>query len=281
MKKLIVGLLIISAFVFNSCNSKTKKEDHEFVKVESGNCFLDEAENKIISLKEVELKAKFIDSLSNHKSGISLISDSLDIDGISYYEIKAGYNTKIRFENYYTFYIEKGNCENIKIFEPIEGVVISLLKWRKIQNDTKNPNLILENGQLKKIALPFSFYEYFKSEYSEEKYHSYTATKNLIDFLISKDYEGENYKCFIIPSKKDYLNIVVSISRGDSEYYVLVTSKESKILNFIEIGCIGGEDIITFKILKDLSVEKFKGNQEVGVPFEKYQINDEGIIVKL
>lgn len=276
-----IGLIVIFLLVI-SCNEKNnKKELRAIVKIESKNCFLNEAENEIIGLKEVELKAKFIDSLSNHKSGISFMSDSLDIDGISYYEIKAGYNSKLRFENYYTFYVEKGNCKNVKIFEPIEGEIISLLQWRELKNKEENHNLILESGQLKQIALPFSFYEYFKSDYSVEKYQSFTPTKKLIDFLISKDFEGEDYKCFIIPSNKDYLNIVVSISRGDSEYYVLVTSKENRILNFIEIGSIGGDDIITFKISKDLSIEKYKGNQEVGTPFEKYQINDKGLIMKL
>lgn len=275
--------VITLCFFFISCkeNKNLKKDNSTILKIESQKCFLNEAENEILNLKEVEVRAKFIDSLSNHTSRISFMSDSLDLDGINYYEIKAGYNSKLRFENYYTFYVEKGNCKNIKIFEPIEGEIISLLQWRELKKKEENHNLLLESGELKQIALPFSFYEYFKNDYSEEKYQTYTPTKNLIDFLISKDFEGEDYKCIIIPSSKDYLSIVVSISRGDSEYYVLVTSKENKILNFIEIGSIGGEDIIAFKILKDLSIEKYRGNQEVGIPFEKYQINDKGSIVKL
>lgn len=281
MKHILYVITFCSFFISCKEDKNLKKEKGGIVKVKSDNCFLNEAENKIISLEEVNVKAKFIDSLSNHKSGISFISDSLNIDGINYYEIKAGYNSKIRFENYYTFYIEKGNCENIKIFEPIEGEIISLLQWRKLKNKEKNHNLILESNELIQISLPFSFYEYFKNNYSEEKYHSYIPTKNLINFLISKNFEGEDYKCFIIPSKKDYLNMIVSISRGDSEYYCLITSKKNRIVNFIEIGSIGGEDIITFKILKDLSIEKYKGNEEVGIPFEKYQINDNGVIVKL
>ncbi len=276
----IASALLLS---FISCkqNNNSEKDIVETVKVESKKCLLDQAENTILNLDEVKIKEKLIDSISNHKKGISFMSDSLDIDGKKFYEIKTGYNSEIRFEIYYTFFIEKGNCENIKILDPIEGNTISLSSWRKTINQVNNDSLILVNGNLKKINLPFSFYNYFKDGYSDEKYPSYPPSQKLIDFLISKDYNGETYKCFIITTKDNYVNTVVSISRGDSNYFVLVTAKANNILDFIEIGAIGQENPITFKILNNLSIEKYEGNLEVNKPFEKYQITDKGLINKV
>ena len=53
------------------------------------------------------------------------------IDGNVFYEIEVGYNSEMRFETYYTFYIEKGKCNNIKVLDTIEGDTITLSKWRK------------------------------------------------------------------------------------------------------------------------------------------------------
>lgn len=135
-KRVIQCVVYVSCFVFFflSCkqNSNLKTiESSAPVKSESKKCFLDEAENTILELQEVKIKAALIDSISKHKSGISFMPDSLMLKGVPFYEIKTGYNSEIRFESYYTFYVEKGDCDNIKILEPIEGDIVSLLEWRK------------------------------------------------------------------------------------------------------------------------------------------------------
>ncbi len=125
-----------------------------------------------------------------------------------------------------------------------------------------------------KINLPFSFYNYFEDEYSNEKYPNYRPSEKLINFLISKDYEGENYKCFFISEKKCKI-YVVSISRSDSEYFLLLTYSNNSIIDFKMIGEIGGESPVTFKILKDLTVEKYNGNSNKNTSIiEKIKIDD-------
>lgn len=269
-------LLFISCKENSNLNNVTNKNETVILK-----CNSDSAENKILNLDEIVVKNNFIDSISKHKNGISLITDSLDIEGISYYEIKAGFNSEIRFENYYTFYVDKNDCSLIKIFEPVEGKIITLSEWRNNSNLKKPMSLLSENKKLKFINLPFSFYEYFKDEYSEEKYPSFLPSKKLIDFLVKNNYEGEAYKCFLINSKDNLLNMVVSISRGDSEYFLFVTSNKNEIIDFIEIGSIGDENPITFKIFNDLKIEKYLGNLEINTPIEKYQINNENSIIKI
>lgn len=238
-------------------------------------CNINNAEHVILKLSEVVDKNKFIDSLTNHKHGISLISDSLEIEGTKYYEIKAGYNSEIRFETYFTFYIEKENCNNIKVWEPIEGNIITLSEWRDSKKEKNNDGLIIRNEQIKNIVLPFSFDEYSKDQYSDEKYPNYQISQKLIDFLISKDYEGEEYKCFVIKSKNKCSIFVVSVLRGDSEYFILLTASNNSIIDFKEIGVIGNSNPITFKIKPNLIVEKFNGNNDDNVLIEKISIDNE------
>ncbi len=71
-------------------------------------CNLKQAEKAILDIEEVKNKNKLINSLSSHKEGISFMSDSLNLNGKRYYEIQVGYNGKMRFESYYTFYVEVG-----------------------------------------------------------------------------------------------------------------------------------------------------------------------------
>lgn len=140
-------LMIFSSFI--SCNENSKDEVKN-AKTVMGKCDLKSAQNEILKLPEVIIKNKMIDSLSNHKHGVSLLSDTT-IDGIKYYEIKAGYNSDLRYETYYNFYVEKGNCKNIKIFEPIGGDLISLEKWRTLNIKVKP--LTLANWPYKSFVI--------------------------------------------------------------------------------------------------------------------------------
>ncbi|WP_420536015.1 hypothetical protein, partial [Capnocytophaga gingivalis] len=65
-------------------------------------------------MEEVIEKRRLLDSLFNTQKGISLITDSTEIDKIPFYKIEVRYNSEIRDETYYTFYVEKGNCDNVK-----------------------------------------------------------------------------------------------------------------------------------------------------------------------
>jgi hypothetical protein len=285
------NILFISCLllVLTSCKKDLKEVAKEIVtkeivtkEIAHKNCGLNEAENEIFNIEEVKNKNKFIDSISNGKHGISFISDSINREGITYYEISAGYNSDIRFENYFTFFVEKGNCKNIKISNVIDGEIISLSNWRNnnVKVNKQEISLIENDSSLKELSLPFSFKKYMQDEYSEQKYPCYKASQYLIEYLIKKKYEAEKYKCFIIPSSKNKI-FLVSVLRGDAEYFLIATSNNNKILDIKEIGLIGEDNPITFKISKDLLIEKYKNDLDENNSFEKYQIVDDGSIKKI
>lgn len=162
-----------------------------------------------------------------------------------------------------------------------EGYLVYYSKEPIKKTSIKNEEpLIIEEGSIKTINLPFSFYNYFKDEYSDIKYPSYRPTDKLISFFKNKGYDAESYKCFIIYSDDNLLYLVTELQRGDSDYYILLTSDNSKIIDSKEIGSIGDENPITFKIYKDFTIHKYNGNIENNKPFEIYEVNNIGKIIK-
>jgi hypothetical protein len=88
---------------------------------------------KVYKIPEVKKKDHFIDSLTNHKHGISMIILERPNENKLYYVVQVGYNNEIRFEPYYTFYVYKKNF-TVKFYDPIPGEIITLKEWRKRNN---------------------------------------------------------------------------------------------------------------------------------------------------
>lgn len=181
--------------------------------------------------------------------------------------------------------IPEGKKENALDTLP-DGAKRSFIEFSTLMKSSGSPiqrnvaeNKFIIEKLFKKTALPFSFYQYFNDDFSETKYPTYQPTTYLIDFLKNKDYDAESYKSFVIRSDADYLYLVVSVQRGDSEYYVLVTTKNNTIVDYKEIGAIGGDDPVTFKISPNFAIEKYNGNTPDAVAFEKFKINEAGKII--
>ncbi|WP_250255114.1 hypothetical protein [Chryseobacterium sp. Marseille-Q3244] len=96
----------------------------------------------------------------------------------------------------------------------------------------------------------------------------------------NNSYDAETYKGLVIHSDENFLYLLISILRGDSEYFVLVTTKNNVIIDYKEIGLIGDENPITFKILPSFIIEEYQGNGPNLKAFEKLKINAAGKIVK-
>jgi hypothetical protein len=98
-----------------------------------GDSALINIKNKILDtiskLPEVINRSNYIDSLTNHKQGISLTIEKPD-SGQSDYQVRAGYIGEIRFETYYNFYVNPVTLE-IKIDDVVNGEIVALSKWRK------------------------------------------------------------------------------------------------------------------------------------------------------
>ncbi|WP_310555653.1 SH3 domain-containing protein [Flavobacterium sp.] len=123
MKSNVSYLLLLLLMFLVSCNGQTNK---------THNCSSKDNAIKIISdLKEVKLKQKYIDSISNKTRGVSFVVNEEKIKEKDCFEVKAGYNGKLRWETYYIFYVNKNKCEEIYINDPISGDIINLNEWRK------------------------------------------------------------------------------------------------------------------------------------------------------
>jgi len=116
--------------------------------------------------------------------------------------------------------------------------------------------LIPQNDTFKSISLPFSSKEYIAANGEGNIYPFYSPSDILINYFISIDYEGEEYKCYILPQKNKDLILLTWILRGDSEYYLLILLNSEKIITYKEIGK-GGDDIVFFIIKENFSIDTY------------------------
>ena len=230
MARFIKFLLVILWCSFASCQDHSAKQKQ--IKNTTGSnikCDLQRAEEEILKLPEVISRNALIDSLSNHTHRISFLSDSSTIDGTEYYEIKAGYNSDLRYETYYNFYVEKGNCKNIKIAEPVEGDIIPLSEWR-IRNRKEQP-LALESWPYKSFvlscgsgcAMTYSAAEitkdsqHIKVKFNVDQYIDEVLTETFKDdFIFSYDASNRLQKIMRKGENEDFLE---SQSRNSEESF--------------------------------------------------------------
>lgn len=121
--------LLILIILFISCEGKQYR---------NVTCNKDMAIKTILELPETKKQAKYIDSISNHKKGISIIIDSLEIEKNFYYELKTGYNGELHWETYSIYYINHKDCTQILVNDIITGDFISINNWR---NKKKQKNM--------------------------------------------------------------------------------------------------------------------------------------------
>ncbi len=114
------------------------------------------------------------------------------------------------------------------------------------ENKSNDLEVVTQKAPYNLISVPFDLKNYIKNLPNEIK-NGYTPSPKLIDYLVSKDYEGESYKCFFLGTADKSNKIITSVKRGDSEYFLLITISNNKFSSFSEIGSIG-EEIKYFKI---------------------------------
>jgi len=88
--------------------------------------------DKLYRLPEVKEKDAFIDSLTKHKHGISMRIMQRPGKLTKYYWIAVGYNSNLRFQTYYNFYVWPDSMV-IKYLDPDSGKILTLSEWREIQ----------------------------------------------------------------------------------------------------------------------------------------------------
>ena len=135
MNYTIICLMLSSCFLFGIGEAKETSEGFEKtsffqMKTISDTSIEDLILSKIHNLYEVKRKEKYIDSITNHKHGISLLILKKPSAKKQYYIVQAGYDSKIRFEPYYTFYVFR-NALEVKYYDTQTDSLMSIDEWRK------------------------------------------------------------------------------------------------------------------------------------------------------
>jgi hypothetical protein len=129
----------IAAFLW-SCNNEpkqiqqnksTKKDTTVTLKPTKSlqEIFEDKVTDTLVKLDFIHKRHLAIDSISNHKHGITFITDSV-IDVNKDVFVRAGFNRDDRFETYYQFYVNPKTMQ-IKVYDVIEDVQIPLDEYIK------------------------------------------------------------------------------------------------------------------------------------------------------
>lgn len=285
MKRLVLLLLLLSF----ACKDKNK-EDVEVAQNEiQNNCSLETAERAILALPEMKAKERLVDSISKGKRGISFMSDSLEIEGKEVYELRAGYNSEIRFENYFTFYVDKNNCDNIRVADPVEGNIITLDAWRNASKELKGAaNTLSDNSgciETSGIGLPYNK----TIDAKKVQYNILNCSIQGIDDFIC---DAQNKRYIALPDFKNVKVILVPMDCGDFNYrYYLLTIVENKLVSnlYVEGEWHEPEDdsykeITSFSIDKDYVVSVVTNAIENGKTTlkekTKIKIKDNGSLSK-
>lgn len=281
--------MVLFCTILLGCKKDTKANQVVIQETKSINlkCNLSQAEKIVFDLDEVKKIYNLIDSITNHKEGVSFISDSLELDRIQHYEIKVGYNSKLRFETYYTFYVERANCNNIKVLEPIEGDIITLNDWRNLEKQNKNEELLSN----KSIKFSSSILPYQKKINVDNVIYQ-SMPVNSINGL-SEFACGEDKIRYIPLDKIEKVNLIlIPMDCGDSPYrYYLISIYNNSVISnlYVEGELYEPENNVTpektsFTIDKNsiVKVKTLNKNFENGMNEEKkYQISDVGNIVEV
>jgi hypothetical protein len=91
---------------------------------------LDKIITKLFELPEVKEKDKKIDSLARHSKGISMRVIKYPSKDNKYYIISVGYDSDLRFETYFSFYVWPESME-IRYLDPDTNRPITLSEWRR------------------------------------------------------------------------------------------------------------------------------------------------------
>ncbi len=129
--------IILVGLLFYACDGQTKKNI----------CTSDIAIKKISQLPEIVKQGKYIDSLTNHKHGVSFMVEDDLVGKKKYFRIKTGYNGNLRWETSYIFYADKENC-SIYYFDTVSEKLLTIEQWRYSFNKQQNKMTTIEFNNL-------------------------------------------------------------------------------------------------------------------------------------
>jgi len=112
-------------------NSETPKETTDSIKTDKKS--VSDLENKMLDklskLPEWIQANQYIDSLTNHKHGLSVMTEKPNKETTDYC-FRVGYNNELRFETYFNFYVNPKTFE-LKILDVLTDDIVPIDVWRK------------------------------------------------------------------------------------------------------------------------------------------------------
>ena len=130
----LIGILInTKAATLKTSITKEKNEINFIVarKYNSGDSLLvARITDKLFHLAEVQQSNSFIDSFTHHTHGIAARIMQRPNKSTKYYWIAVGYDSDLRFETYYNFYVWPDKM-TIKYLDTFTGKALTLAEWRK------------------------------------------------------------------------------------------------------------------------------------------------------
>ncbi|WP_166919625.1 hypothetical protein [Flavobacterium poyangense] len=115
---------------------------------------------------------------------------------------------------------------------------------------------VADHGPYQLMDVPFDLKEYLNNLPNQIK-NGYNPSVITEKHLSSIGYEGEKYKCFFIKKEIDSMALIVSVSIGDSEYFLLLKADRNRFVSYEEIGNIGGRGAKYFKIDEKYNVVSY------------------------
>jgi len=279
MHRLLLGLLPL-LFIGCKKESTAKKEE---VKVLDKACYSTDFMKKILDLDEMKEQAKFLDSLTNGKSGIAFLVDSTKVNGIWNYSISAGYNGPDRFETYHIFRASGNECDQLEIMEPVSGDYISIEKWRKATTEPAQEKSGLQKGKysLPLESLPRVDVKFIETDFLPEGSEQYTCGEPKFRYFPLTQYKGMEL-------------ILVPMDCGDFDYrYYLLTVVKNSIIGEAYVEGIWfdpgkddkKEEFSSYEISKSgkvtVTTDHTLDGESQSITKAYYQILDDGKIVEI
>jgi hypothetical protein len=196
-------------------------------------------DDTIFTLKEVQEKNHFIDSVTNHKHGISLITEK-PTETEKEWSIQAGYNDEARFETYFQFYFNP-ETKQISVEDFISGNKESLDAWR---NDGKD-SIYLSLGQK---LLESEHIGNLKIDMPESEISKQLGKADEISKPTKWETDGLNHQTLIYKQKGIELDICWDKPK-DKKIFTITINSNCKLKTLCNIG-IGSP--------RELVIEKYK-----------------------
>lgn len=230
--------VIILLFFINSCDGQNHK------------CNSDLAIKKISKLPEIQKQQKYIDSITNHKHGVSYMVDDDNINKKQYFRIKTRYNGELHWETYHIFYVEKKTC-SLYYYDTVSGNLLTIEQWRNKSKKPKNTNM--EDIEFSNLFNEGTNIKFTPKDLNKSNPEIEEFKKKLLLYEdqhpLPEDFEIENLKSLI--NNEAFFDLQYYTNSSWLQYFITKYKIDVTQLKDLMSQAINQEDYNAVKILVD------------------------------